>query len=373
MNCIRVMVGLGFYLASTASQAQTMRFQALGQFPGATTTVALDTSGDGRTVVGYAFLPTRTVAWKWTPAQGYQDLGNLGGTGAEAYAATYDGSVIVGYSYTASNEHLGFRWTQATGMQMVPMYEVSDVSDDGSFMIGLNVWRTTDGQTGNFGFLNTPPNQYTSMAACSADGRVAAGFSETSGANRYNHAVQWTAAGGLQDLGVTSGTESFCEAISANGLVVVGQARNSTGFWRAFRRAPGAAQVDQGTLGGPMSASYATNLDGSVVVGTSLTTGSSASNRAFIWTAPQGLRNLKTVLQTEGAANVANYLLFDATGVSQDGRTIAGNAYPTGPLPMEPYIVISPPRCTSDFNADGDTGTDQDIEAFFRVLAGGAC
>jgi hypothetical protein len=27
----------------------------------------------------------------------------------------------------------------------------------------------------------------------------------------------------------------------------------------------------------------------------------------------------------------------------------------------------------SDFNGDGDFGTDQDIEAFFRVLAGGAC
>jgi hypothetical protein len=28
---------------------------------------------------------------------------------------------------------------------------------------------------------------------------------------------------------------------------------------------------------------------------------------------------------------------------------------------------------TADFNNDGDTGTDQDIEAFFRVLAGGNC
>jgi hypothetical protein len=27
----------------------------------------------------------------------------------------------------------------------------------------------------------------------------------------------------------------------------------------------------------------------------------------------------------------------------------------------------------ADFNADGDTGTDADIEAFFRVLAGGEC
>jgi len=31
--------------------------------------------------------------------------------------------------------------------------------------------------------------------------------------------------------------------------------------------------------------------------------------------------------------------------------------------------------CTSnaDFNGDGDVGTDADIEAFFRVLAGGQC
>ena len=32
------------------------------------------------------------------------------------------------------------------------------------------------------------------------------------------------------------------------------------------------------------------------------------------------------------------------------------------------------PTCgTSDFNQDGDSGTDQDIESFFRVLGGGAC
>jgi hypothetical protein len=27
----------------------------------------------------------------------------------------------------------------------------------------------------------------------------------------------------------------------------------------------------------------------------------------------------------------------------------------------------------ADFNMDGDSGTDADIEAFFRVLAGGVC
>src|SRR6185369_4889933 len=34
-----------------------------------------------------------------------------------------------------------------------------------------------------------------------------------------------------------------------------------------------------------------------------------------------------------------------------------------------------PPPCTStaDFNGDGDSATDADIEAFFRVLAGSPC
>jgi subtilisin-like proprotein convertase family protein len=37
--------------------------------------------------------------------------------------------------------------------------------------------------------------------------------------------------------------------------------------------------------------------------------------------------------------------------------------------------VCPPPPCnsTADFNGDGDSGTDADIEAFFRVLAGGTC
>jgi hypothetical protein len=36
-------------------------------------------------------------------------------------------------------------------------------------------------------------------------------------------------------------------------------------------------------------------------------------------------------------------------------------------------LVVSDPCGSSDFNGDGDFGTDADIEAFFRVLAGGAC
>jgi hypothetical protein len=35
--------------------------------------------------------------------------------------------------------------------------------------------------------------------------------------------------------------------------------------------------------------------------------------------------------------------------------------------------TIAPPCGSAYFNADGDVGTDADIESFFRVLGGGSC
>lgn len=45
-----------------------------------------------------------------------------------------------------------------------------------------------------------------------------------------------------------------------------------------------------------------------------------------------------------------------------------------GTIRSNPAGLSVTPRCgSSDFNGDGDVGTDEDIEAFFRVLAGGHC
>lgn len=50
-----------------------------------------------------------------------------------------------------------------------------------------------------------------------------------------------------------------------------------------------------------------------------------------------------------------------------------GQLRPT--IQFEPALLVPcPPACgTADFNGDGDVGTDQDIEAFFRCLAGTCC
>jgi hypothetical protein len=58
---------------------------------------------------------------------------------------------------------------------------------------------------------------------------------------------------------------------------------------------------------------------------------------------------------------------YDAgTEMSGTGLTLTGGFWAAATTPQ--------PGCgTSDFNGDGDFGTDQDIEAFFACLAGNCC
>src|SRR3974390_73075 len=90
--------------------AQTPSFRGLGQMPGAMRgagTFASAISGDGSTIVGYAWVcrsgpPTctssdKTEAFRCTATSKAQVLGDLGSSvGSMALAATSDGSVIVG-------------------------------------------------------------------------------------------------------------------------------------------------------------------------------------------------------------------------------------------------------------------------------------
>jgi probable HAF family extracellular repeat protein len=319
-------------------------------------TYANDLSADGTTVVGYGWVDgAGEMAYRWTRSGGYEVLGHLGGNSSDAYSVNADGSVVVGYSIGQSSGHFGFRWTPAGGMEQVPMYEVIDTSAEGTFMVGLNVWRRITGETGTFGFLGG--NNYTAASGVSADGGVVVGFSETS-PSRYAHAFRWTPAGGIQDLGVTSGTESLADDVSADGQVIVGQARNPQGFWRAMRWTAAQGMRDMGTLGGPMSAAYNTSADGSVAVGTSLINSSSASNRAFRWTTQDGMRDLRQLLLDGGATNVESWILFTANGVSADGRVIAGYGFPGHFQPAEPFIAVlggplPPLPCYA--NCDGST------------------
>ena len=105
---------------------------------------------------------------------------------------------------------------------------------------------------------------------------------------------------------------------------------------------------DIGTLGGPESAGFAVNGDGSVIVGSSLTTSESDSNHCFIWTASAGMQDMKTVLDNAGVHTADTWVTLDTlVGISADGTTMVGygqspktKAFPFGQF--EPFRVVLP-------------------------------
>lgn len=88
--------------------------------------VARDVSGDGNVIVGNALdAQGETHAFRWTEKDGMSDLGSVVGSTPGTFASTSatgisaNGLVITGVARTQLLESRGFRWTQATGVQLV--------------------------------------------------------------------------------------------------------------------------------------------------------------------------------------------------------------------------------------------------------------
>jgi probable HAF family extracellular repeat protein len=92
--------------------------EILGTLEDGNTSVAYAASGDGSVVVGRSenqngyFRPFR-----WTPQTGMVDLGTLGGNQGEARAVSGDGSVVVGWANDAFGVPRAFRWIAGRGME----------------------------------------------------------------------------------------------------------------------------------------------------------------------------------------------------------------------------------------------------------------
>src|ERR1039457_2347108 len=97
---------------------------------------------------------------------------------------------------------------------------------------------------------------------------------------------------------------------------------------------------------GPENHSLAAKADGTVIVGTSLTTGSTGSSHCFVWTAKTGMQDLKILLQAAGVHTADKWVaLVELDGVSADGTVMVGygqsprtKAFPFGN--WEPFRVV---------------------------------
>ncbi|WP_158272503.1 autotransporter domain-containing protein [Pseudomonas sp. GV071] len=185
--------------------------QDLGTLPGDAGAWANGISGDGQVVVGatYKVGPSYAADYKavrWDVASGtITDLGSLGGTISQAYAANRDGSVIVGSSQLIDGQTHAFRWTEAGGMQDLDKTPgnssvANDVNADGSVVVG---------QSGDTAFRWTEPTGMTSLGVLSGqsysiatnvsdDGNTVVG--DSGGRAFIWNAAFGTPAGVIQDL-----------------------------------------------------------------------------------------------------------------------------------------------------------------------------
>ncbi len=272
--------------------------QDLGVAPGATHSFGNGVSGDGLTIVGDEHGGANGGgAFLWTSAGGLQGLGTFGFNTAIITGVSGDGATVIGYGQAADGSLHSFLWTSAGGTQYLDSLNLfgdngaTSVNQDGTAIVGnyagsqAFVWTSAAGMQG----LGVLPTRLGAVANdVSGDGTTAVGYSYTwSGSTGYTFldAFRWTAAGGMEDLGVLPGDDF----------------------------------------------SYATGVsrDGSVVVGTSYTLVGGYTAHPFLWTSTLGMVDLTTYLTALGV-DLTGWNLGDAQGISADGSALFGYGSQSG-------------------------------------------
>jgi probable HAF family extracellular repeat protein len=290
---------VGVSIAPSAAVAGNWSFQGLGDLPGGSVNSrARAVSADGSVVVGYGYSASGQEAFRWTSATGMVGLGDLPG-GLDWPAASFasggggvsaDGSVIVGFGTSASGEE-AFRWTASGGM------------------VGLG-----DVPGGRF---------YSNAYGVSADGSVVVGSSDSDRLGNViyltgNEAFRWTAESGMVGLGDLPGGEkhSGARGISADGSIIVGFGASASGD-EAMRWTESGGMVGLGDLPGGAFESRALGIsaDGSVIVGWGQ---SGSGEEAFRWTSATGMVGLGDL---PGGAFTST-----AQATSADGSVIVGTS-----------------------------------------------
>src|SRR5437773_1991049 len=216
-------------------------------------------SRDGSTVIAQWFLagtdPACGIpggcsrALRWTAAGGFQDLGLGGGIEVEPSDLTADGSQVVASAGSRTAYRRAMVWTASSGFVDVgtpyfpsadPAYSVSygyGISGSGSVIVGRAIPTTSSliphsmsltvsGTSTAFSMLAQLPNELQGQAnGVSDDGKVIVGLSWDFSFNSRSFRWQGGSVTDLGNLGVPSG-QAF--ATNSNGSVVVGQSNTSS-------------------------------------------------------------------------------------------------------------------------------------------------
>lgn len=371
---------LGGIVDISVAGAGAASFQGLGDLPGGIfSSRAEAVSGDGMTVVGSSRSSTSSSsheAFRWTQAEGMVALGDLVGGAPKsiAFSVSQDGGVIVGQGSGGPWNRRPFRWTQVTGLVALDDSaqgffggQAFDVSADGSVVVGVGItnsanegfrWTPATGMAG-LGFLDSDSDDSFAFNV-SDNGAIVCGLSNAGMSGVQ--ATRWTGETGLVSLGDVPGGVDYAIAygISGDGQVIAGVARATVTTDEAFLW----TEQDGFTLLDPEhGAAFSTSIqtldgDGSHGGGYHGATG------ALSWDAANGLRDLKTVLQTEHGLDLGEWILSSVEGISDDGLVLVGSGRnPSGAF--EAWIARLP--STVNVEPDFAVGADRRLAAIITA------
>jgi len=336
-----------------------------------------DISADGRTVVGHLWVggscgdDLRPIVW--TRDRGFTILRSDGYAGGFARAISADGLTIVGNRNSNCSPYYGAVWTfnglaEPSDAAGEACY---DVSANGSAVVGATLyfggvrafrWTPTGGIV-NLGTLVGGDGSF--AFGVSADGSIVVGWAKDS-SGKFR-AFRWTQQTGMQSLGASvlignisysyDNSEAF--GISPDGNVIVGIAYNDGNEAVGFRNIRRGAQRVNISLGDPPKGYTGivprrTNQDGSIIVGSMRK--SDGSPRAMRWTEAGGLEDLNV---TYASLLEPGEILEWAHDITPDGRYIVGWGVKDGTIQG---FILDTGVCNLPADVDGNgIVNDQDL------------
>lgn len=351
-------------------------------------------SHDGRIIVGSGcdnVSASITKPVRWVNDQP-ESLGLLpGATTGYARDVSANGSTVVGVCSVASTLQ-AFRFENGT-MSSIPgpagftsSVVAQGVSDDGSVVAGYGRGSGSPRAFRWLGGVTSPlldiPGSFDNSAATgiSGDGNIVLGRGRSPSFEPFYEACNWFLDGPAIPMGDLSGGAAFSEAFASNfdGSIIVGIGNDAStsgpelDLRVATRWVGNDSPTSLGDLPGGIvrSAAFGLTDDGTAIVGEGR---SAIGNEAFLWREGRGIANLKTVLQTEFHLDLGGWTLTRATAITPTGTAIVG--YGTNPSGQtQAWIVRFAPPCAGDIDNTGTIDT-ADLVAFlarFGATSAGA-
>ena len=306
---------------------------------------ALGISGNGTVVFGSGSLEEfvnnsveirkPAVAWSGSDIRQITAFSNNDSeVDARATAASFDGSTIVGWGTCLSDDECPFisinNVTQVFsdwGRNGIDRVRADAVSDDGSTIVGRNGWafKRKDGIIelfdGGAGYGLASAN------GVAGDGNIFVGSTGETAGPEFGERPYIRAGDTLTFL---SSLRGDAIAVTSDGSTVVGYlVIEPFAKHRAFKwtNETGAILLDD-TATNPIAIESAWDVsdDGAVIIG-GASDRTAAIADGFVWTEATGRRLMRSVLEQDLGVDTSQWLYVVPTGISADGRVIAGTAW----------------------------------------------